>query len=398
MRSRHERWHQLAGDQHDGGDLSNTSLKQRKYDALQRFYYAEAIVDQLPLQPTPGCNGGTKTDPTTCFLADKKRIEADANQAAAQQAAEQHAAAGVPTPAPAPAPTPAAAGPSKQPTTTLSLPASATLASAAAKPFGRASPVASPPQIVQTIDVPPVCKMQVVDNLSPPPSKPTSPPTENDLLNTLQGYVNGLSAVTNKTDATNYDAAAKTLSTSVQTASTAVGALAGGVGAAVGPIAGAIVKIGADAAKQILQYRRYEALKAAALAECVPVHNISVALSVLMSSDWDVARAADGNVLSLLQIATTKRLGSDDMKAVTVLAGAAVEDVRTNGATNPGNALTKIYESHNQLVQDLVDGKGESDAFRQLLNSLAGDVSTLKTVTQTKAAAGTLAVTTTKAQ
>jgi hypothetical protein len=216
-------------------------------------------------------------------------------------------------------------------------------------------------------------------------------PTEEDVLNAIEDYTNALAAVTKSSDADTYKANATKLAASVGKLATTVGTLAGGAGAVIGPIAQAVVKIGEDAYLQILERRRYEALKAAVLAECIPIHNLALAEAVILTADDANANHAEDGILTSLQQAP-KNLSREDRDKLETLAQGAAANVRARASVDPGQAAIKLYKLHNQLVRDVLSGKGESEAFIKALGDIATDVQAIKdAVAKKKSSSGTAA-------
>lgn len=375
------------------GEMSNATasissaakgISDHQLEVRGRYYEARAIVERQPLEPTSGCAGGGGFDRTTCYMAGRNVVMAEAI-----------------------AGPPGAAKPSQVRPSPSALAAAATNGGFKPRPavgpavvasFAANGPSNTPQEAIQKLDVPEACKAQAIGALGQPVAaaaltpaaaggKPPSPPTEDDVLNAIEEYTNALAAVTKLADGETYNANATKLAASVGKLATTVGALAGGAGAVIGPVAQAVVKLGEDAALQILERRRFEALKAAVLAECIPFHNLALAEAVILTANEANANHAEEGILTSVQQAP-RNLSAKDRDRLDALATAAAANVRARASGDPGELARKLYKLHNQLVLDVLSGKGGSEAFVKAIGDLAPDVKALKDAVAKKNSSG----------
>lgn len=339
------------------------SITETYVDSRQQFYIARGIVHHRALAPAPGCFQG---DLRECYLIDP--IQQALEKTLADEISRQ-----LDDPASAPQPTP------------VTEPVSGYVATINQMIKG-SFPGATPIEVVSKIAVPDACRREVSDHLADPqPAMKAGPvPNEAAIVGALDDYAQALAAITRKSDVDDYKTAATKLAISVGTLASTLGTLAGGAGAAVGPVATAVVKIGTDAYVAILEQRRYEALKTAVLAACIPVHNLAYSASITLRARSNVAMRDLQYVAN--DAVHEKGLTQADLKQLYPMQMQAVATLRTVAFGDAGSPAMKLVGSHNKLVEEMLSGKGESLAFLKLAAELATDAKNLKEDTQPKSA------------
>ena len=342
---------------------SSQSIAQTYSDSRQQNYIARGIVHHQALRPSLQCAQG---DPTQCYLIDP--VEEDAEKALADKVR-----LGLARPE---------TDPNYVPTTNRAI--------------SESFPGATPIEVVSKINVPDACLSQVSAHLDdttkaakPSPDDTTkaakpSPVDEAAIVRALDDYAQALVAVTRKSDVDDYKVAATKLGTAVGTLASTIGTAAGGAGAAIGPVATAVVKIGTDVYVTILQQKRYEALKTAVLAACVPVHNLAYAEGIVLQAHNAVGTRYLQYVANVT--ITEKGLTPADRQQLLPLQMAATAKLRAGTVDDASGPAKKLAQSHNDLVTAVLSGKGEPLAFLEAAGTFAADAKALQEATGKKAA------------
>jgi hypothetical protein len=202
--------------------------------------------------------------------------------------------------------------------------------------------------------------------------------TESDILAALDNYAKGLAAITDKADSDAYKAAASKLSSSIGSLAGTVGAAAGGVGAAVGPVLKAVIDIGTHINLARLENDRYQALKVAVLAACIPVHNLAYAEATILSAKRSIT--ADENRLILNDLSTPATYFQDPQQNEAAMNQASA-NLRSIGP-DPSPTAIKIAQVHNQLLEAILSGKGQTDALIANVAAFATEAQALKSAIQ----------------
>jgi hypothetical protein len=136
----------------------------------------------------------------------------------------------------------------------------------------------------------------------------------------------------------------------------------------------AVVTIGLRINLLRLENDRYQALKTAVLSACIPVHNLAFAEAIILTAKQRIA--ADRNRILLNELAkpTAYFKGPNQNEQDTNTAAA---NLRAIGPDASPTAL-KIAEIHNQLVADVLSGKGQSDALLKNVSDFADEAKALK--------------------
>ena len=245
---------------------ANTTLSDARIQQIQTYYTlkrgihnaaplaTEACHDFGPSQPKPD-------DRRDCFISDSEEPKEAARIARQAQAAAR--AHGITLP------------PTLPPQPTRTVVGTLTLDQITAR--------------LKSMEVPDVCIDYALSpaNVQDNPTKQETPdekaqrsyiegfPTQQRVFMALDAYAQGLAAITKQSDVDDYKAAATKLSTSVGILASAAGTMAGGAGAVIaGRVAKAVTTLVLDIRMAALQRKRYQALRSAVLATCIPIHAV----------------------------------------------------------------------------------------------------------------------------
>ncbi len=202
-------------------------------------------------------------------------------------------------------------------------------------------------------------------------------PTQQRVFMALDDYAQGLAAITKQSDIDDYKTAATKLSTSVGTLATAAGTFAGGAGAVIaGPVAKAVTTLVLDIRLAALERDRYQALKKAVLAACIPIHAIGVGEQVFMSAEYRDVQIYNKKILDSIMYSVPQKPNDEAIKAA--LATFKIP------ATPPDRVIKAFVKAHDKLMQDVLDGKGQTQAAMEEISGFAADAKALRDAFQTK--------------
>lgn len=203
--------------------------------------------------------------------------------------------------------------------------------------------------------------------------------TQQRVFTALEAYSQGLAAITKQSDVDDYKAAATKLSSSVGTLASAAGTMAGGAGAVIaGPVAKAVTTLVLDIRLAALQHERYQALKSAVLAACIPIHAIGLGEQTFMSGEYSDVQLYNKKIIDAVMTAPppARKANNDTLMQ-------AVASFRTQTAP-PDRVVSAFVKAHDKLMQDVLDGKGQTQAAMDEITTFATDAKALKDAFQTK--------------